>query len=63
MVDCVRVGFAKPRDSFVFVKHRPELPLKTFPATGASERRDFPKLVIIEHRHLDLATPTPEALH
>jgi hypothetical protein len=54
----IPIGLAMTCDALIFVEQRAKHLLETF--TGpVSQKRDTPKFLFIQHRHLRLAPPAP----
>ncbi|MCU1309196.1 MAG: hypothetical protein JWO20_321 [Candidatus Angelobacter sp.] len=60
--DNIRVRLTEPSDAFIFREHRLKPPFVTI-VTSATIRHHLTVLIIVKHRHLRFASPTPKHLH
>jgi hypothetical protein len=60
MVERINVGLVKPSDPLVFLENRPELALPQVSRPSSFQRNGSFELIVVEHRDLKSAAPTPE---
>jgi hypothetical protein len=64
VINGIRIFFAEAPDAFIFAEHRAEHSLSTITLSSRiAKGRDTLKLIVVKHRYLSLASPTPGHFH